>query len=45
MKFCSNHLKVLVEEARFLHHPKLFGLFVFSNEGELFGEGWTIIVV
>ena len=45
MKFCSSNLKVFVEEARFLHHPKLFSLFVFSNEGELFGEGWTIIIV
>ena len=44
MSFSSN-LKVFVEEARPFHHFELLRLFVFPNEGELFGEGGSQLIV
>ena len=43
--FWRSNLKVFVEEAWLLHHSDLLFLFVFPNEGELFGEGRTQSVV
>ena len=43
--FFGTNLKVFIEEACLLHHPKLLFLFVFPNEGELLGVGRTQLVV
>ena len=43
--FWRSNLKVFVEEAWLLHHSDLLFLFVFPNEGELFGEGRTQPIV
>ena len=43
--FWRSNLKVFVEEAWLLHHSDLLFLFVFPNEGELFGEGRSQLIV